>query len=304
MIHVTPLGVGSALPSTTYHFSATVVELENQLFLFDCGEGTQVRFLEAGFNFSRLQAVFITHLHGDHYFGLPGLMSTMHLLNHPRELTVVGPTGLREYMTAMPARLSQREAAFSAKYLELASDVGREVFSSKSCRVVAEPLVHSVPAYGYRFEEKDRPGNLDVEKAQALGIYDYNDYRDLKEGRPVERPDGTLVEPGELVGPSHPGASFAYVTDSRPCDAGCRLARNADLLYHEATFLDIDRERAEHTMHATAREAAEVAAAAGAGKLLIGHFSARYDDAGSLVTEAREYFQNTEAAEELKRYSV
>ena len=305
MLHITPLGIGSALPSTDYHFSSTAAETESQLFLFDCGEGTQVRFLEAGLRPSRLRGIFITHLHGDHYFGLPGLLSTLSLLKHPHPLSIVGPVGLRDFLDALPSRSPENELPFPIEFVELDSPLQAEtVFESDQCRVLAHSIEHSVFTAGYRFEEKDRPGNLDVERAQELGVDDFNDYRRLKEGHAVTLPDGRIVHPNEVVSPVQPGSSFAYVTDSRPCEGGIALARNADLLYHEATFLEEDHSRAHQTKHSTAREAAGVALEAGAKKLLIGHFSARYKEAGQLVAEAREVFQNTEAAEELKRYAL
>lgn len=305
MIHVTPLGIGSALPSKTFHFSATVVEFENRFFLFDCGEGTQVRLLEAGLSPSRLQGIFITHLHGDHYFGLPGLLSTLSLINHSRDLTIVGPPGLQSFLNTILAHTPNRTPSFQTHFIELTPDFQlATVFETDTCKIEARPIEHNTFTIGYRFEEKDRPGNLDVNRARELGIEDYRDYRLLKEGHSVKTESGRVVQSPEVVSPSQPGSVFAYVTDSRPCETGQLLARNADLLYHEATFLERDHSRALQTKHATAREAAALAHASGAKHLLIGHFSARYPQAELFVEEAREVFQNTEAAEELKRYTV
>lgn len=305
MFDLIPLGTGSALPSRERHFSATVVEQEGRLFLFDCGEGTQYRFLDAGLRMTRLEAIFITHLHGDHYFGLPGLISTLTLLNHTRPLTLVGPTGLKAYMEAIPSRKKSHETSIEIEFLEIDPEAEHTVvYETEQCRVTSRPLHHSVQTAGYRFEEGDRPGNLDVERAKALGLHDFVQYRALKDGVPVTAPNGRRVAPEDVVGDTHPGATYAYLTDTMPCEQSVRLAEGADLVYHEATFLEADRSRAIQTRHATAREAATIAREAGARHLLIGHFSGRYKDAAPLVREAREVFKNTDAAKELKRYTL
>ena len=305
MFEVIPLGTGSALPSRERHFSATVVQLESSLFLFDCGEGTQHRFLDADLRLTRIEAIFITHLHGDHYFGLPGLLSTLTLLNHDKPLAVVGPRGVKEFIDSIPSRNKAHETSLDINILEIdPQNASGQVFETAACAITTEPLVHSVQTAGYRFQEKDRPGNLDVNRARMLGIHDFMDYRALKEGRSILTPDGKRIAPEMLVGPTHPGATFAYITDTMPCPGGSILANDAHLVYHEATFIETDRQRAEQTKHATAREAATIASDAGAHQLLIGHFSGRYKESAPLLEEARAVFKNTHVAEELKPYAV
>ena len=305
MLEVIPLGTGSALPSRTNHFSATAVETAQSLFLFDCGEGTQHQMLQASLRWSRLKAICITHLHGDHYFGLPGLLSTLSLLQHNKPLVLVGPAGLKSFIKSLPSRNPNEQHAFPIQYVELENETAlREIFASDECRMLAHPIEHSIPAFGFRLEEADTPGNLNVEKAKALGLDDFEDYRRLKNGEHVQLADGSRLNPEEVVTSPKRGAVFAYITDTRPCKGSVDLARNADLVYHEATFMHDELERAIVTHHSTTLEAAQVASDAGVKRLLIGHFSGRYKAHQQLVREAQNTFKNTEAAEELKRYTL
>ena len=305
MIEVIPLGTGSALPSKERHYSATVVEQDSSLFLFDCGEGTQFQFLHASLRPTRIAAIFITHLHGDHYFGLPGLLSTLGLLGHEMRLRIVGPQGLRAFLDAIPSRMKDHETPVDVEIVEIDPDAeSAVVFENRSCIITSSPLSHSVQTAGYRFQEKDKPGNLNVAYAKELGIHDFMDYRALKDGVAVTNAKGIRIEPQEVVGPAHRGVSFAYVTDTMPCEGGLQLADNSDLLYHEATFTEEHQQRAVQTRHSTAKEAATIAKEAQAKQLLIGHFSGRYKDTSILVEEARQVFKNTSAAEELKRYAI
>ncbi len=299
---IIPLGTASALPTRHRHLSGLVLCREGRVLLFDCGEGTQFQLLHAGVKRSGLEAVFISHLHGDHFFGLMGLFSTLALLRREAPLTLAGPPGLQAFVHALPG-IDQGGLPFPVRYVERGADaVPAVVLDDAAFRVEARPLDHRIFALGYRFEEKPRPGHLDVDRARALGVTDYRHFRRLTAGEAVTLADGRIVASEEVVGPPQPGVAFAYVTDTRPCAAGEALAKDVDLLYHEATFADDLATRARETGHSTARQAAEVARAAGARRLLLGHFSARYKDVVGLVAEARTVFQNTEAAEELKRY--
>ncbi|SHK21663.1 ribonuclease Z [Rhodothermus profundi] len=302
-LFIIPLGTASAIPTRTRHLSSVALWRAGRLLLFDCGEGTQYRLLAAHLKSSRLEAIFITHFHGDHFYGLFGLLATLSMVNRTDPLVVVGPEGIGKVIESVPG-LSAKERGFPIRYVELAEDVTHAVvFETPEYVVTARPVEHRVFTVGYRFEERMRPGHLDVARAQALGVTDPAQYRALKEGQPVWARN-RWVRPEEVVGPPIPGRTFAYLTDTRPCENGRLLAEGVDLLYHEATFGDEHRALAIERGHATAREAAELARAAGAHRLLLGHFSARYEDPSPLVAEARIIFPNTEAAEELKRYAV
>lgn len=302
-IEFIPLGTASAIPSRDRHPSASVLVREGRLFLFDCGEGTQMRLMEAGLAPTRIEAVFITHLHGDHFFGLMGLLSTLSLMDRAEPLTIVAPVGLAHAVAQMPG-LNMDWLGFEIDFVELADTLDkRVVFRDEAFFVEVRPIEHRTFTVGYRFEENAMPGHLDPDEARRLGVTDYADFRALKRGESVNV-SGRTVHPDEVVGPERPGRVLAYVTDTQPCENGRVLARNADLLYHEATFGEAHAKRARETAHSTARQAAGIAASAGAKRLLIGHFSARYDDPAELMREAQRVFKNTEVAEELKRYSI
>ena len=299
---VIPLGTGSAIPTRGRHLSACALRRAGHVLLFDCGEGTQLQLLRAGVKRSRIDAIFITHFHGDHLYGLPGVMTTMALLKRTDPLTVVGPAGLEGILRSLPG-LQNDWLPFEVNYVELAEGFEHAVvYETEAFTVEARPLAHRVFAAGFRFEAKARPGRVDAERAAALGVSGADIGR-LVRGEAVTV-EGRVVQPDEVVGPERPGVSFAYCLDTMPCDGGRALARDVDLLLHEATFTEALRARAEETGHSTARQAAEVARESGAKRLLLTHFSARYDTAEPLVAEARAIFKNTEAARELEPYRL
>lgn len=303
MFEVIPLGVGSALPTQTRHLSATLVRREGRSVLFDCGEGTQLQLVRGGLARGTLDAICITHLHGDHLYGLPGLVMTLAMLERTDPLVIVGPEGVQAMMESIPGITS--DGTLPIRYVELADGFEHQtVYENAHVTVEARPLDHRVFCAGYRYQEKTRPGSLDGESARAAGITEGDQFDALKAGRDVTLAGGTVVEAAGLLGPPRPGAGFAYVLDTMPCDGGRLLAQDADLLMHEATFEGQHTERAHEVGHSTARQAAEVARDAGAKRLLLTHFSARYNSPDKLVEEARRAFPETEAAVELERYAV
>ncbi|MEO1479145.1 MAG: ribonuclease Z [Bacteroidota bacterium] len=298
---VIPLGTASAIPTRDRNLSATALRREGEMLLFDCGEGTQFQLLRAGLKRSRLDALFLTHFHGDHLYGLFGLLTTMALLGREDALTIVAPEGLPDILDVIPG-LQAHQLPYPLRHVGLAPGFSHAVvFDAPAYYVEARPLEHRVFAAGYRFQEKVRPGKVDGEKAQALGFAENWHFEAVKNGKPVTI-NGRTVLPEDVVGPDRPGVSFAYVLDTMPCTAGRRLAEGVDLLIHEATFTEDEAQRAEEVGHSTARQAATIAKQAGAQHLLLTHFSARYADPQPLVDEARTVFPNTAAAEELRTY--
>jgi ribonuclease Z len=281
-----------------------VVQCRGRVLLFDCGEGTQFQIHQAGIRRSRLDAVFISHVHGDHIFGLPGLLSSLGLDGHTDPVHIFGPPGTAGLVNTL-VRIGAFVPTFDIEIKELSpTPVPETVFTGSGYRVDAAALDHRVPAVGYRFREDDRPGHLDVERATALGVVDPRLYGVLKSGESVTVGAGYTVYPDDVVGPTRPGGTFAYCFDTRPCPGATSLSENVDLLYHDATFATEHQDKAIKTGHSTAAEAAKTALEAQAHHLLLGHFSGRYVDLHILVEEAREVFPHTEAAVELTVYPL
>ena len=310
---VIPLGTSSGKPTLRRNVSALAVVREGEWMLFDCGEGTQTQIIRAGLNPNRLSSIFITHLHGDHFNGLAGLLSTMGLDRRTRDLTMVGPRGINDYLETLarlkilfvnyPLELSEFGPQRSAARLADSNGMA-VVYEAEQYRVSYLPLDHRVFTLGYRIEERPRPGRFNLERARELGIPEGPLFGRLQAGHDVQLADGRTVRPSEVLGPARPGKSVAYCTDTRPCRAGIELARGVDLLIHEATFTDELSQEAREFGHSTARQAAEIAREAGARALLITHFSTRYPDPKVLLEEAREVFPETMLADDLSVIDV
>jgi ribonuclease Z len=300
---LTILGTSSARPTIARNVSGTVLEMDGESILFDCGEGTQRQALFAGVRFSRLQAVAITHLHGDHVNGLFGLLGTLVLDGRTRPIRVVGPPGLRKLIeVGISLRL------FAPRYgIEVQEFSGPErVVRGSGYSVYCQPLDHSIETLGYVVIEDDRPGRFNVDKAMAIGVPQGPMYGALQSGESVRLDDGRVISPDEILGPVRQGRRVAYCLDTRPCPGGIALARKADLLVHEATFADDATEEALAYAHSTARQAAEIAAEAGSRKLIVTHLSSRYDEAGSAraLAEARQVFTSAVLAEDFRSFDL
>ena len=302
------LGSSSASPTSDRNVSGQLLNVANRYSLIDCGEGTQMQLRRYKARFQSIDHILISHLHGDHFNGLPGLLSSMALDNRQKELTLVGPTGIREYLDLLsklkichvnyPLKLHEFDAYHFKERTE------ERVYESPRFTVVTRPLDHRIFALGFRLEEKMKPGRFDLEKAQALGIPAGPLYGQLQAGKAISLADGRVIEPAEVLGPPRPGKIVSYCLDTRPCDNAVILSRNADWLIHEATFTEDHLEESHHFGHSTAIQAAEIARAADAKRLLITHFSSRYGDTRSLLEEARTVFSATVAAEDLQELEV
>lgn len=287
---IIPLGVASATPTATRHLPSVALWREGSVFLFDCGENTQMRMLQAGLKRSKVEYIFISHFDVDHYAGLIGLFSTLQLQRRDKPLTVVGPKGIQEFIE-WNFNFANVDLGYEVNYVELDEGFEEEkVVDNKEFYVDARPLNHNKFCIGYRFQEKDRPGKVDAEKAAAKGISEDWQYKDLKAGKDVELDDGSVVKSQDIVGHPRPGDSFAYITDTRYSPNAVKLGMNTNILLHEATFGENLSDKAEETGHSTAVDAARVANEAQTKLLVISHFSARYTNPFVLLREARQHF--------------
>ena len=303
-MQVTFLGTSSGVPTRARNVSAVALRLpqRSELWLFDCGEGTQHQFLRSDLRVSQLRRIFVTHMHGDHVFGLPGLLASLGLAGTCSGIDLYGPDPLRDYLEGVLRTSSTRIGyPLRSHRVKEAASSGSLLLDDGDISVRCTPLTHRVPAYAYRVDQKPRPGRFDVEKARALGIPPGPIYAELKAGRSVSLDDGRIINGASLCGPERPGCSLVYCTDTVFSEAAVELATGADLLIHESTFAHAEAEMAVARQHSTSTMAAQTALAAGVKQLMLTHLSPRYmpgnpvtpDD---LLAEARAIFPATELA--------
>lgn len=291
-MQVTFLGTSAALPTVERNVAGVMLQREGELLLFDCGEGTQRQMMRYGAGFG-VDHLFVTHYHADHTLGIPGLLRTMGLQGRTAPLTLYGPRGAPRHLGALLA-LGMERPKFPVELVEVKPG---DVLPRGDYEIVVGEVDHKGECVGYALVEHDRLGRFDPERARVLGIPEGPMWGRIHRGEPVTLPDGRVVAPDELVGPARPGRRVVYGGDSAPCDAMLRLAERADLLIHEATFGEDERERARETHHSTAREAATIARDALARRLVLTHISARYSrEAPELLAEARAVFPETSIA--------
>lgn len=297
-LSLTVLGCHSASPKANAHPTSQVLELRGHLFLIDCGEGTQVRLRKSKVKFSRIKHIFISHLHGDHLFGLIGLISTFGMMNRTESLTVYGPKGIKE-LILLQLKLSQSFTTYPVHFVELDSKQPTRVFEDEKVSVETIPLRHRIYTNGFLFKEKNPPRKLNIPKLEELNV-DKVFYSKLQQGQHIEH-KGNLLTSNE-VSFVEPPKSYAFCSDTAYFPEIIPQIKDVFLLYHEATFLETEKELCEKTKHSTALQAASIAKEANVKHLLLGHFSARYKDLDAFVEEAKQVFENVEAAESLKNY--
>lgn len=311
-MQVTFLGTSSGVPTRGRNVSAVALRLPQraELWLFDCGEGTQHQFLRSDLRVSQLRRVFVTHMHGDHVFGLPGLLASLGLAGTCTGIDLYGPDPLRDYLEGVLRTSSTRIGyPLRSHRVKEAASSGALLLDDDDITVRCTKLIHRIPAYAYRVDQKPRAGRFDVEQARALGIPPGPIYADLKAGREVVLDDGRIINGASLCGPERPGSSVVYCTDTVFSEAAVELAQGADLLIHESTFAHAEAEMAFARQHSTSTMAAQTALAAGVKQLMLTHLSPRYvpgnpvtpDD---LLNEARAIFPNTELAKDFLTVEV
>jgi len=305
-VNITFLGTSSGVPSLTRNVSSLALKLSqsSEVWLFDCGEGTQHQIMKSNIKSSQIKKIFITHMHGDHVYGLPGLLATLGLSGNSTGIEIYGPSELRGFINSA-LNTSYCKLSFPLHFVEVENfaSQNKTLFEDNKIKVNCACLKHRIPAYGYRVSEKDKPGIFDVKKAEAMKIAPGPIYSELQQGKKVKLVDGRSFDGKEFCGPPRKGESFVYCTDTVFCEAAVSLSKNADLLVHESTFSQEDESMAYEKLHSTTIMAAKTALLSNTKKLIITHLSPRYTYKNSitptdLLKEAQKVFPNTYLAKD------
>lgn len=299
---ITILGCYAATPRSFTNPTSQVLEIKNHLFLIDCGEGTQVQLRRNKIKFSKIKHIFISHLHGDHFYGLVGLVSTFRLLNRESELHIYGPKGIKEIIT-LQLKLANSWTNFPLIFHELTSKNPELLFEDSKISVSTLPLKHRVYTNGFLFKEKEGDRKLLIDKAEEFNI-DFSLFKSLKKGKDVVSEDGKLIPNHLVTADPPPPKSYAFCSDTVFDMDLVPMIKKITVLYHESTFLEDQKELAFPTKHATAKQAAIIAREAGVEKLILGHYSTRYDNIELFRSEASEIFQDIILADDGKEITV
>ena len=299
---LTILGCHSATPLESAHTTSQVLEVKDHLFLIDCGEGTQIQLRNQKIKFSRIKQIFISHLHGDHFYGLVGLISTFRLLGRTADLHIYGPKGIKEVLT-LQLKLSNSWTNYNLFFYELEEKESTLIFEDDTLKIYTIPLDHRVYTNGFLFEEKLGLRRLEKEKIKNYNIPHYY-FQRLKLGKDLVLEDGTPVQNDWVTLNPKPNKRYAFCSDTAYNESVLPLIEGVDLLYHESTFLDAHVNLAEKTKHSTAGQAAKIAQLAKVKRLVLGHFSSRYRDKTGFLTEAGSFFDAVELAADGKIFDI
>ncbi len=290
---LTLLGTNAAFPTLDRFSTSQVLTVHNRHFLIDCGEGAQIRMQQFGVRTARIRQVFISHLHGDHVNGLTGWLTSQNLSGRQAFLEVYGPEGLEEMVRAV-LRYTHTELHFPVTFFTTDPTRPQTLLDDELLSVTAFPLLHRIPCCGFVFREKPRPHNVRPDQIERYGLT-VAQILEIKAGKGIELPDGRKIPHEELAVAPAPPRAYAFCSDTAYTESILPFIRGVDLLYHESTFCEDQAGRAAETGHSTARQAALIARKAGAGRLILGHFSSRYPDTGCFEEEARAIFPNVSA---------
>ncbi|MFQ5823548.1 MAG: ribonuclease Z [bacterium] len=299
------LGTSASLPTRHRKPISTALMREGEILLFDCGEGTQMQFQKAGLKPGKLSKIFISHFHGDHFYGLVGLLTSLQLGGRAKPLNLYGPEGLRKYLEFMQ-RLSNFKLDYGINIYEVKQNSQETVWDLGEYFVKAKPLIHGIFVLGFKVEERPKPGKFNVQEAKKLGIADGPLRGRLQKGESVVLPNGKDVIPSQVIGSPRPGKKVAICLDTKPCRNSIELSKEVDLLIHDGTFDETQTEWANTTGHSTVVQAAAIAQEAGAKKLVLTHLSARYKEADEyyLLVQAKKLFPNTIIGQDLMKIKI
>ena len=301
-MQLTILGCNAATPRKNAQTTAQLLEINGQMVLIDCGEGTQIQLRKLGIKFARIQHIFISHLHGDHFYGLIGLISTFRLLGRTADLHVYGPKGIKEVIT-LQLKLAKSWTDYNLFFHELDEEASTLILDHEKFTVETLPLDHRVYTNGYLFCEKMGKRKINSAAVANYGV-EVADMENLKQGKDIQLHNGDWVENHRLTFDPAPPKSYAFCSDTAYKPDLAELVKGVSCLYHEATFLDTHHDLAVKTKHSTAEEAAQIAAKAEVGQLILGHFSSRYPNLNAFIEQAQRHFQNVHLAEDGKIFDV
>ncbi|WP_185868498.1 ribonuclease Z [Blattabacterium cuenoti] len=298
---LTILGCHSSIPTDKFHPTSQILEMKNFQFLIDCGEGTQMQLRKAKIKLNKIIHIFISHLHGDHFFGLIGLLSTFHLLGREKSVIIYAPKGLKEIID-IHFKWSYTKIKYVIEHKELSSQKIEKIIDNKKIEVFSIPLKHRIYTNGFLFKEKPNARKLNMEEIKKISSIKIKDYNNLKLGKDFQMNDGKVIPNSQLTFDPPKIFSYAFCSDTSFYLPITKYIKDVDLLYHESTFLKIEEARAMKTGHSTAIQAAYIAKKAKVKKLLLGHYSNRFPNTKDFEKEAKEIFFNVEASEDLKKY--
>jgi ribonuclease Z len=301
-VKLTILGCYSATPRTFTNPTSQVLEIKNHLFLIDCGEGTQVQLRKYKLKFSRIKHIFISHLHGDHFFGLPGLISTFRLLGREDEMHIYGPKGIKNAITLL-LKLGDSWTNFPLIFHELDTKEPELLFEDEKVSVSTVPLDHRVYTNGFVFREKPAPRTLNVEAAKKMGV-DRSQFNNIKKGMDGVSPNGEAIANAKLTLDPPKPKSYAFCSDTVYNESIVPIIKEVDALYHESTFLESEAHLCAKTKHSTAKQAAQIAKKAKVGELILGHYSTRYKSIELFREEALKMFPNVALADDGKTFEI
>ncbi|MDG1476001.1 MAG: ribonuclease Z [Vicingaceae bacterium] len=296
------LGNASASPTLTRGNTAQLINIDEQYYLMDCGEGTQIKLREHKIKLQRINHIFISHLHGDHYLGLIGLLQTMNLMGREKELNIYCPGNVREVVD-INLKVSESQLRYSINYNTVNHKESEIVFEDDKVEVLTIPLKHRIACSGYLFREKKKPKRINPKAIKSYNVPKYF-INKLKVGEDYINEEGEIIKNSRLTMDSLPSFSYAFCSDTKFYEPISNVINGVDLLYHEATFIDEHSDRAKKTFHSTAKQAGEMAKISNAKHLIIGHFSNRYPELNVLLKEARSVFKNTDLAAQGKTFNV
>ena len=302
MMKLTILGSCSAYPTLNRFTTSQILQINGKSFLIDCGEGAQIQLRKNKIKFNSIEDILISHLHGDHFFGLPGLILTFNLLGREKPLNIYGPKGIKKIIVSL-LKIGNTWTNYKLNFTELKNPKSEIIYDKNDISITTIPLYHGIYTNGFLFRKKTSVHKLMVDKAQSYGI-DKTQFAGIKLGKDGIKTDGSIIENIKLVEPLNPDLTYAYCGDTLFNEKIIELIKGCDLLYHESTFLKKHENFAKKTFHSTAEQAALIAKKSNVKKLILGHFSTRYKDLDLFIKESKSIFPNVDLAIENKIFTI